>query len=123
LKLQLKPIILNEQVNEGKTVIEKFEKYANVDVAIVLFTVDDIGKYKGAKNLEGRARQNVIFEAGYFIGKLGRAKTIILYEDGLQIPSDLAGYIYIPLDQNKRWHLDLARELKAIGCDIDLNKL
>jgi predicted nucleotide-binding protein len=122
-RLNLEPIILHEQVNKGKTVIEKFEKFSNVKAAVILFTADDIGKYKDDKEYECRARQNVIFEAGYFIGKLGRENTIILYENGLNIPSDLAGYIYIPLDPNKRWHLDLARELKAIGFDIDLNNL
>ena len=121
--MELKPIILNEQVNEGKTIIEKFEKHADVNVAIVLFTSDDMGKYKDDKQYEDRARQNVIFEAGYFIGKLGRPNTIILYEDGLKIPSDLDGYVYIPLDKNKGWHLKLAKELKNIGFDIDLNKL
>jgi len=122
-RLELNPIILNEKANRGRTIIEKFENHSNVTSAIVLFTSDDVGKFKDDKDLEARARQNVIFEAGYFIGKLGREKTIILYEEGLKIPSDLLGYIYIPLDINKRWHLDLAKELKAIGFEIDLNKL
>jgi predicted nucleotide-binding protein len=122
-RLNLDPIILHEQANKGKTVIEKFERFSNVRAAVVLFTADDIGKYKDDEEYECRARQNVIFEAGYFIGKLGRENTIILYETRLKIPSDLEGYIYITLDSNKRWHLDLAKELKAIGFDIDLNNL
>jgi predicted nucleotide-binding protein len=122
-KVDIKPIILHEQVNKGKTVIEKFEEYSNVDFAIVLFTADDTGKFKEDEEYELRARQNVIFEAGYFIGKLGRKNTIILYEYELQIPSDLNGYIYIPLDPHKRWHLDLTKELNAAGFDIAINNL
>ncbi|MDR1220366.1 MAG: nucleotide-binding protein [Treponema sp.] len=122
-KMKLKPIILHEHANKGQTVIEKFEKHADVKAALVLFTGDDIGKYKDDDKDEKRPRQNVIFEAGYFMGKLGRKNTIILAEEGLNIQSDLQGYIYIPLDEHRRWHFDLARELKAIGFDIDMNTL
>ena len=114
---------MHEQANAGKTVIEKFEKYADVKAAVILFTGDDVGKYKDDPEYEKRARQNVIFEAGYFMGKLGRENTIILAEEGLPIQSDLSGYIYIPLDERQRWHFDLARELKAIGFAVDMNDL
>jgi predicted nucleotide-binding protein len=122
-KMKLKPIILHEQANEGETIIGKFEKHADVKTAIVLFTGDDIGRYKDDDKDEKRPRQNVIFEAGYFMGKIGRKNTIILAEEGLDIQSDLQGYIYIPLDARQRWHLDLALELQAIGFDIDLKNL
>jgi len=121
--LKLNPIILHEQTNRGKTIIEKFEEYSNVPAAIILFNDDDLGKYKDDDKLEKRARQNVIFEAGYFIGKLGRANTIILLDESLKIPSDLDGYVYIKMDENNRWHIELAKELKDIGYDIDLNKI
>jgi predicted nucleotide-binding protein len=123
LKMKLEPVILHEQANEGQTIIEKFEKHASVKAAIVLFTGDDVGKYKDAENYEKRARQNVIFEAGFFMGKLGRKNTIILAETGLAIQSDLAGFIYIPLDENKGWHGAVAKELKAIGFSIDMNDM
>jgi predicted nucleotide-binding protein len=122
-KVRLNPIILHEQANEGKTIIEKFEKHTDVKAAIVLFTGDDVGRYKDDAHDEKRPRQNVIFEAGYFMGKLGRKNTIILAEERLNIQSDLQGYIYIPLDEHQRWHIDLARELKTIGFDIDMNDL
>ncbi|EAT58772.1 TIR domain-containing protein [Chlorobium ferrooxidans] len=123
LKLGLKPIILHEQLNQGQTIIEKFEKHANVKAAIVLFTDDDLGKYRDDEVLEVRARQNVVFEAGYFIGKIGRQNTIILLSSGLKIPSDLQGYVNFELDDRQRWHIDVAKELKGIGFNIDMNKL
>jgi predicted nucleotide-binding protein len=123
LKMNLEPIILHQEANEGQTLIEKFEKHADVRAAIILFTCDDVGKYKDDSKEEKRPRQNVIFEAGYFMGKLGRKHTIILAENGLNIQSDLQGYIYIPLDEHQRWHFEVARELKVLGFTIDMNKL
>jgi len=123
LKMKLNPIILHEQANRGKTIIEKIEKHSNVSAAIILFTADDIGKLRTDIDLEQRARQNVIFEAGYFMGKLGREKTIILLENSLKFPSDLDGIAFIPLDENKRWVYDLAKELRDIGFDVDSNNL
>jgi predicted nucleotide-binding protein len=123
LKLGIKPIILHEQMNKGQTIIEKFEKHSDVKASIILFTNDDVGKFKDDSEFEKRARQNVIFEAGYFIGKLGREFTIILLEHGLKMPSDLDGYIYFEIDQNERWQLDIAKELKGMKFDIDMNDL
>jgi predicted nucleotide-binding protein len=123
LKLGVKPIILNEQANKGKTVIEKFELHSDVKAAIILFTDDDLGKYKDDGELEKRTRQNVIFEAGYFMGKIGRENTIILLEQGLNFPSDLEGYVYFEIDKKQRWHLDVAKELKELGFKIDMNDL
>jgi predicted nucleotide-binding protein len=74
-QIGLSPIILHEKPNSGKTIIEKFEQYATVAFAIALLTPDDIGKgNKGDEQLEYRARQNVLFEFGYFVGRLGRKR-------------------------------------------------
>ena len=115
-KLGLNPIILHEQPNAGHTIIGKFEKYSNVVAAIALFTADDIGNIKEEKEkLNPRARQNVIFEAGFFMGKLGLEYTIILYEKGVELLSDLHGFLYIRYDDNLEWQNLLYRELKNIG--------
>lgn len=116
-------IILREQPNQGKTIIEKFETYADVGFAVVLLTDDDRG---GARELEYekqqfRARQNVIFELGYFIGRLGRNRVCALYMDGVEIPSDYKGVLFVPLDDHGAWRLSLAKELKAAGLPIDMN--
>lgn len=119
-KQNIEPIILSEQANTGYTIIEKFEKYSDVGCAICLFTADDVGRAKSVTDDKPRARQNVVFEAGYFIGKLGREHIIIISDKDVEIPSDLAGVVYT---NKQNWQLDLIRELKAIGYNVDLNKL
>lgn len=110
--LKKKAIILHEQANGGKTVIEKFEKYSNVDFAIALWTNDDLGKAKGKDTLNPRARQNVIFETGFFLGKIGRQNVIILHEKGIEIPSDYSGVVYIAVEGN--WKDNLRKEIEEI---------
>lgn len=122
-KLGLEAIILHEQANSGKTIIEKFEEYSEVAFAIVLLTDDDLGKSKKDDNLNNRARQNVILELGYFIGKLSRNKVCPLYTSGVELPSDLLGLLYIELDAEDSWKFKLAKELKASGLNVDANKI
>lgn len=119
-KQGLEAIILSEQVNRGKTIIEKFEEHSDVGAAICLFTGDDYGKAKDATSENLRARQNVVFEAGYFMGKLGRENVVLIANPDIEIPSDLKGVVYT---NEKSWQIDVLKELKAIGYAIDLNKL
>ena len=122
-RLSLKPVILHEQPNEGRTIIEKFEDHAHVGFAVVLLTPDDVGSLKNEKtNLKVRARQNVIFEFGYFIGKLGRRRVCALVKGHVEKPSDYDGVIYIPLDDSDGWKMRLIRELKTAGFEVDANK-
>lgn len=110
--LKRKTVILHEQANKGRTIIEKFEDYSAVDFAVALWTADDFGRVKASKEDSPRARQNVIFETGFFIGKIGRQNVIVLYEDGIEIPSDYSGVIFIRLAGN--WKDDLRKEIEAI---------
>ncbi len=124
--LGLEPIILDEQANQGGTVIEKFEREAErATFALVLLTGDDKGGAKAVtpKNQLPRARQNVVFELGYFAGKLGRKRVCALYAEGVEIPSDYSGIVYVPLDEHGGWKMKLAKELKVAGFAIDLNRL
>jgi predicted nucleotide-binding protein len=122
-KLQLTPIILREQPNQGKTIIEKFLDYSDVSFAIVLLTGDDRGGTKNDhfEDQKLRARQNVIFELGFFIGKLGREKVCALYEEGVEIPSDYQGVLFVPIDKSETWKYQLAKEMKAAHLPIDMN--
>ena len=125
-KLGLEVIILHEQPNNGKTIIEKFEKYADeIGYAIILYTPCDKGfsNKDGEKNIKDRARQNVVFEHGYFIGKLGRKYVIAIKKDNVEEPSDLSGILYIEHDIKDAWKLQLAKEMKRIGFNIDLNNI
>ena len=122
-KLKLKPIILHEQSNEGLTIIEKFEKHSNVSFAIALLTYDDDGNAKSINEKNKRARQNVILELGYFAGKLGRSRIFSLYEEGVELPSDLAGILYTKLDAHEAWKQELVKELKSAGFNVDANDL
>lgn len=123
--LNLRPVILHEQANHGSsTIIEKLERHSNVTFAIVLLTPDDLGSVKNSPNaLSPRARQNVILELGYFLGKLGRKGVCPLYKEGVELPSDFSGVIYTPLDSHGGWQLKLAKELRLILSDIDLNNI
>lgn len=118
-------VILREQPNKGRTIIEKFEDHASeVGFAVVLLTGDDKGGLRDG-NPEGqrlRARQNVILELGFFLGKLGRARVCALYEDGVEIPSDYSGVLFVPIDEVGGWKMLLAKEMKVAGLPVDLNR-
>jgi predicted nucleotide-binding protein len=113
---------LHERANQSRTVIEKIEGYSDVGFAVVLLTPDDEGNLKGGEP-QPRARQNVLLELGYFIGKLTRACVCTLKVGELEIPSDWRGVIDEPFDSGGAWKQTLARELNAAGYDIDWNKV
>lgn len=122
--IDLQPIILHEQPNEGRTIIEKFEDYSDVPYAIVLLTPDDVCKSVDNDGVEfQRARQNVILEFGYFIGKLGRKNVCGLKRGNVELPSDYSGVLYIDFDETNSWKINLVKEMKAVGLDIDANKV
>ena len=122
-KLKLQPVILGEQADRGQTIIEKFEQHAQeVRFAVVLLTPDDEGRIRGEESdLKPRARQNVIFELGYFARSLGRNRVCALTKGGVEIPSDYDGVVYIPLDDSGGWKMRLIKELKAAEFDVDAN--
>lgn len=121
-KIGFEAIILHEQANQGKTIIEKIDVYGNVSFAVVLLTPDDEGCARGERP-SPRARQNVILELGYFIGRLGRDKVCALKKGDMEIPSDFMGVVWENMDQNGAWQQNLARELNAAGHNIDWNKV
>jgi predicted nucleotide-binding protein len=123
-KLELGTIILHEKPDKGRTIIEKFEDHSSdATFAVILLTPDDVGRLASENDasLSPRARQNVIFEMGYFYGKLGRGKVCALYR-GVEQPSDLHGVLYIPVDDSGAWKIHLAKELREAGLKIDLER-
>jgi len=126
-KLGLDPVILHQKPNKGRTIIEKFTDYATVSFAVVLLSPDDVGRKRteSNKHLQTRARQNVVLELGFFLGKLGRERVVSLYRNqrNFEIPSDYSGVLFVPFDPGGRWQYDLVRELKSAGYSVDANKL
>ena len=119
----LEPVILSEQPSQGKTIIEKFEANSNVSYAIALLTADDVGGSRGINGpMRSRARQNVIFELGFFVGRLGRGQVCALTKGDPEIPSDYKGVVYIPMDEGDAWQALLRKELESAELDIDANK-
>lgn len=125
-RIGLTPIVLHEQTSKGKTIIEKFEEYSDVSYAIVLLTPDDQVVSSTETDTKFRARQNVIFELGYFIGKLGRNRVFPLYKkcDNFEFPSDYQGVVYHEYDSPRgTWVFNLVHELNALNYKIDLKKI
>ena len=118
--LDLEPVILEEQPDGGLTVIEKFEENASGAFVVALLTPDDVGG-SSQSELRPRARQNVILELGYFLAKFGRDKVRALLQGDVEIPSDLAGVLYIQLDVHGGWKTRLIREMSNAGLNIDAN--
>src|SRR5262249_28328424 len=108
----------------GRAIIEQIEHHSEVGFVVVLLTPDDIGYPKELpRERRPRARQNVIFELGFFIGKLGRARVCSLYKENVDILSDYQGVIYIPFDSSGGWKLKLAQEIEASGIPVDLSQV
>lgn len=117
-------IILHEQPNRGRTIIEKIEDYADVTYAVILYTECDIGRDK--KMPEGcekyRARQNVVFEHGFFVGRLGRDHVFAMIKGNVETPGDIDGIVYTPMDDNGAWKAALAKDMQASGLPVDMSK-
>jgi predicted nucleotide-binding protein len=122
--LDLQPLILHEQAGRGRTFIEKFEAQSDVGYAVVMITGDDVGHVASKpEEARPRARQNVILELGYFLGKLGRDKVSVLVRGDVEIPSDFLGVEYIAMDSGGAWRFTLGGEISAAQIDVDLNAL
>lgn len=121
-RIGFEPVILHEQANRSRTIIEKIEANHDVSFAVILLTPDDEGCKKGG-SLEPRVRQNVLLELGYFMAHLSRENVCALMRGKVEIPSDFAGVVWEAMDDNGGWKSSLARELEAAGHIIDWNKV
>ena len=122
-EIGLEPIVLHRQADEGMTIIEKFERHSDVGYAFILLTPDEIAYFSvedskpdNERRKELRARPNVIFEFGYFVGKLGRSKVCCLYTGGVCLPSDVSGMIYKSYNSSiEEVGYSIQKDLKAAG--------
>jgi predicted nucleotide-binding protein len=125
-KIKLNPIILHEKPNKGRTIIEKFEQEGkDAGYAIILMTADDRGGTRDTpyESQSFRARQNVVLELGFFLGKLGRERVAVLYQSGVEIPSDYSGVVFIALDDQDAWKYKIGREMKSVGFKLSLDDI
>jgi predicted nucleotide-binding protein len=122
-KLEHRAIILHEQSDRGGGIIEKFKQLSKIDFAIFLFTANDIAPSREEPR-EGQAHgiQNLLFEFGYILGKLGQERVCALYKEKMEIPPDYSGIVFLPMDSRGVWKLLVAKEMKQAGIEIDLNK-
>jgi predicted nucleotide-binding protein len=117
----IEAIVLHEQASAGMTIIEKIEHYSNdADFALILYTACDHGRGVHEAKLppKNRARQNVVFEHGYLMAKLGRENVCALVKDDIETPNDISGVVYVSLDPSGAWKLEVLRELKACGYQV-----
>jgi predicted nucleotide-binding protein len=124
--LGLIPVILHEETDKGRTVIEKFEEHSDVGFAIVLLSPDDMAypENSSPEDAKPRARQNVILEMGFFLGKLGRENTFLLRRENVELPSDSAGILYnIYDDPYGTWRNKLVKELFGSGYKVTADDL
>ena len=123
--LGLKVAVLDERSRNGLTVIENLEKYADdTGFAIALLTPDDVGglKDEADQQLNPRAHQNVIFELGYFIGRLNPNQVCLLYKEGVELPSGIRDVVYVPMDSADAWKLKLRQGMRKVGLPIDISR-
>ena len=121
--MELEPVILHEQPGHAMALIEKFENYGDVVFAIIILTGDDYGYAKGKpEESKPRPRQNVVFELGFLIGRFQGQHVCALHEEGLEMPSDYKGAVFIPYDAGGIWKLLVARAMKSANLNVDLNK-
>lgn len=118
-QMDFEVIILHEQPSQSRTIIENIEHHGDVGFAVVLLTPDDV--MQSSENAIYRARQNVIIELGYFIGRLGRSRVSAFKKGNVEVPSDFNGVTYTELDNAGAWKQRLAQELAAAGFKVDFN--
>lgn len=123
--LGFEPIVLHEKPNRGRTIIEKFDDYSNVGFAIALLSADDVARTADGTEERFRARQNVIFELGFFLGRLRRDRVAAIYRphENFEMPSDYVGVLFIPYDDEGAWRFKLAKELKACGYKVNVDAI
>lgn len=117
-KKKLEVVILDEIAGKGRTIIEKFEEHSSVSYAVVLMTPDDSTEPRKGGVPKSRARQNVVFELGFFVGALNRGRVCVIAKGNVEMHSNYWGVEYIPWDDAGGWKLKLLEELKAANLAV-----
>jgi predicted nucleotide-binding protein len=119
-RLGLRAIILHEQPDTGKTLIEKVERHADVRFAVVILTPSDVVHSKTTRSkAQPHVRRNVVLDLCYFLGKLGHSRVYALLKGRVEVPTDIGDVLYSTMDDAGRWHITLTKALRAAGLDLD----
>jgi predicted nucleotide-binding protein len=122
-KLELDPVIPAEQPGQRMRLMEEFEQNPGIVFAITLLTGDDVGYPRGKPEESWpRPKQDLIFELGFLVGRLRQSLVCALHEEGLDLPSEYSGKIFVPFDADGLWRLLIARAMKIAQVQVDLNK-
>jgi predicted nucleotide-binding protein len=116
----LEPIVLSEQPNLGRIVLEKLEQAADAQYAIVLLTPDETPHGADEQPVRRKARQNVILELGFLVGRLGHRRVCALYKPPIELPSDFHGILYTQMDKVGQWRGMLIQELREAGLPLSV---
>ncbi len=117
-------VILHEQPNAGRAILENFEEHATTDGYAVVFLAADDERGPALGTISPlRGGPNVIFELGFLFGKLGRNRVAVLLDPNVEKPSDVDGLVYIWLDSGGAWKRTLALELERAGIVVDHSRI
>ena len=126
LKANKRPIVLKDQSRPGKNLLDELIQHSKgVQFAIVILSADDVARAEGEPQdqLRYRGRQNAVFEFGFLVRQLGKSKVFVLHEQGVEMPSDYGGVIYIPYDTTGAWKGLLAKAIGATGIPINIRSV
>jgi predicted nucleotide-binding protein len=122
LNIQLQPLPAHPE--RAKGLVNSLEKNPDASFALVLLGHDDaVALRRSAADASAGVRSGIVFELGYFVGRLGLKRVCVLYTGGTETFVSDHGIQFLPIDSGNGWQLQLARHLKRAGIEIDLNKL
>ncbi len=129
-KLLLVPVMLCEEPGHGRKIVERFTAdYVDVGLAVVLLSPDDyvFSKTEESSKRRLKPRQDVIFELGYLLGKLGKEKVLVLFRESekneFEVRLDFEGINSAPFDSLDSWKLALLRALADNGYNVEGDRI
>ena len=126
-KLRLVPVVMCEEPSQGRKIVERFQDYADVGLAVVLLSPDDSVYVKDEPPTKRklRPRQDVVFELGFLLGKLGKGNVLVFFREcsNFEIPTDFEGIKVTAFDDRDSWKLALIRELTNCGYNVDTDRI
>jgi hypothetical protein len=107
MNLNLRVLDWRTHFQKGESILQQIDEAARLcTCGIFLFTKDDVletdDKNPGRGSTVAAPRDNVIFEAGYFVRARGKKRALIILEKGAKLPVDLGGDIYVHLEDRNR---------------------